>query len=291
MFAGGVLTGCAKRPKMLLSAPDETETHMAVITLTTDFGTNGWFAAAMKGVIAGIAPDAHVVDVTHEIAGQDILTGAFVLAQCFRNFPRDTVHVAVVDPGVGSPRRAIAVKSLDYFFLAPDNGVLTLALAAMDDRTALQCRSVENERLFNRPVSRTFHGRDIFAPVAAHLARGVAFHEVGPVIDTITRLDLAEPKMTRKGLEGRVMFVDRFGNLITNIAARHLEQLGGEPKTFRIGSSWNGIIRKFGRFYAEVSPGKPIAVIGSSNFVELCVNQGSAAKSFHAKVGDKVTVA
>jgi hypothetical protein len=245
----------------------------------------------MKGVIAGIAPDVRVVDVTHEISGQDILAGAFVLAQCFRNFPRDTVHVAVVDPGVGSPRRAIAVKSLDYFFLAPDNGVLTMVLAAVDDRTPLQFRSIENERLFNQPVSRTFHGRDIFAPVAAHLARGVAFHEVGPVIEKITRLELAEPKLTKKGLEGRVMFVDRFGNLITNIAARHLEQLAGGPKSFRIGSSWNGVIRKFGRFYAEVPAGKPIAVIGSSNFVELCVNQGNAAKTFHTKVGDKVTVA
>ena len=264
---------------------------MAIITLTTDFGADGWFAAAMKGVIAGIVPDARVVDVTHEIAGQDILAGAFVLAQCFRNFPRNTVHVAVVDPGVGSPRRAIAVKSLDYFFLAPDNGVLTMALAAVDDRTALQFRSIENERLFNRPVSRTFHGRDIFAPVAAHLAAGVPFHEVGPVIESIERLEPAEPKITKKGIEGRIMFVDRFGNLITNIASRHLEQLASGPKSFRIGSSWNGVIRKFGRFYAEVPPGKSIAVIGSSNFVELCVNQGHAAKTFRAKAGDKVTVA
>lgn len=263
---------------------------MAVITLTTDFGAGGWFAAAMKGVIAGIAPDARVVDVTHEIAGQDILAGAFVLAQCFRNFPRDTVHVAVVDPGVGSPRRAIAVKSQDYFFLAPDNGVLTLALAAVDDRAPLQIRSIENERLFNRPVSRTFHGRDIFAPVAAHLAAGVPFQEVGPVMESIARLEIAGPKVVKKSIEGRVMFVDRFGNLITNIAARHLEQLAGEPKSFHIGSRWNGVIRKFGRFYAEVPAGKPIALIGSSNFIELCVNGGSAQKKFGAKVGDKVTV-
>lgn len=260
---------------------------MAVITLTTDFGVGGWFAAAMKGVIAGIAPDARVVDVTHEIAGQDILAGAFVLAQCFRNFPRDTVHVAVVDPGVGSPRRAIAVKSQDYFFLAPDNGVLTLALAAVDDCAPLQIRSIENERLYNRPVSRTFHGRDIFAPVAAHLSVGVAFQEVGPVTESIARLEIAEPKVTKKSIEGRVMFVDRFGNLITNIAARHLEQLAGEPRLFRLGLR---AIRKFGRFYAEVSSGAPVALIGSSNFVELCVNGGSAQKKFGAKIGDKVTV-
>ena len=263
---------------------------MAVITLTTDFGTSGWFAAAMKGVIAGVAPDARVVDVTHEIAGQDIIAGAFVLAQCFRSFPRDTVHVAVVDPGVGSPRRAIAVKSQDYFFLAPDNGVLTLALAAVDDRAPLQIRSIENERLFNRPVSRTFHGRDIFAPVAAHLATGVAFQEIGPVIEDIERLETAGPKVTKKGIEGRVMFVDRFGNLITNIAARHLEQLAREPKSFSISSRWNGVIRRFGRFYAEVPRGKPIAVMGSSNYVELCVNQGDAAKTYRARVGDTVRV-
>jgi S-adenosylmethionine hydrolase len=260
---------------------------MAIITLTTDFGASGWFAAAMKGVIAGIAPDARVVDVTHEIAGQDLLAGAFVLAQCFRNFPRDTVHVAVVDPGVGSPRRAIAVKSQDYFFLAPDNGVLTLALAAVDDRVPLQIRSIENERLFNHPVSRTFHGRDIFAPVAAHLANGVAFQEVGPAIENIARLEIAEPTLTKKGIEGCVMFVDRFGNLITNIAARHLEELPSGPKSFRLGLR---AIRKFGRFYAEVPLGVPIALIGSSNFVELCVNGGSAQKKFHAKIGDRVTV-
>jgi S-adenosylmethionine hydrolase len=279
---------------------------MSLITLTTDFGTRDWFVAAMKGVIAGIAPDARVVDVTHEIGGQDILAGAFVLAQCFQNFPRGTIHVAVVDPGVGSPRRAIAVKTEDYIFLAPDNGVLTLALAwhglpargcgknqradAAEDgpRAGSPCReirAIENERLFNRPVSRTFHGRDIFAPVAAHLAAGVAFEKIGPVIESIVKLETAEPKLTKKSIEGRVMFVDRFGNLITNIEARHLEQLSGEPRSFRIGRH---VVRKFGRFYAEVPPGKPIALIGSSNHVELCVNGANAQKEFGAKVGDKV---
>lgn len=261
---------------------------MSFITLTTDFGTRDWFVAAMKGVIAGIAPDARVVDVTHEIGGQDVLAAAFVLAQCCRNFPPGTIHVAVVDPGVGSPRRAIAVKAGDYIFLSPDNGVLTLAVAAVCDRRSSEIRAIENERLFNRPVSRTFHGRDIFAPVAAHLATGVAFEEVGPIIEDMVRLETAEPKLTKKGLEGRVMFVDRFGNLITNIEARHLEQLpGGEPKSFRIGRH---VIRKFGRFYAEAPPGKAIALIGSSNRVELCVNLGNAAKKLCAKPGDCVTV-
>jgi S-adenosylmethionine hydrolase len=242
----------------------------------------------MKGVIAGIAPEARVVDVTHEIGGQDILAGAFVLAQCCRNFPSGTVHVAVVDPGVGSPRRAIAVKAGGYVFLAPDNGALTLAVAAVCDRRPFEVRAIENERLFNRPVSRTFHGRDIFAPVAAHLAAGVAFEEVGPVIEDMVRLETVEPKVTKKGIEGRVMFVDRFGNLITNIEARHLEQLaGGEPKSFRIGRH---VIRKYGRFYAEAAPGKAIALIGSSNRVELCVNLGNAAKKFRAKYGDAVRV-
>jgi hypothetical protein len=261
--------------------------HPALLTLTTDFGTRDWFVAAMKGVIAGIAPDARVVDVTHEIGGQDVLAGAFVLAQCCRNFPPGTIHVAVVDPGVGSPRRAIAVKTGDYIFLAPDNGVLTLAVRAASGRR-IEIREITNERLFNRPVSRTFHGRDIFAPVAAHLASGVAFKEVGPAIESIVKLETAEPKPAKKGIEGRVMFVDRFGNLITNIEARHLEQLpAGEPKSFRIGRY---VIRKFGRFYAEVPPGKAIALIGSSNYIELCVNGGHAQKQFRAKAGDKVVV-
>ncbi|MBI5395242.1 MAG: SAM-dependent chlorinase/fluorinase [Verrucomicrobia bacterium] len=261
---------------------------MPLITFTTDFGTRDWFVAAMKGVIAGIAPDARVVDVTHEVAGQDILAGAFVLAQCFQNFPRGTIHVAIVDPGVGSPRRAIAVKTADYIFLSPDNGVLTLAVAAVSDRRPLEIRAIENERLFNRPVSRTVHGRDIFAPVAAHLAAGVEFEEVGPVIKSIAKLETAEPKVTKMGIEGRVMFVDRFGNLITNIEARHLEQLpAGEPKSFRIGRH---VIRKFGRFYAEVPLGKAIALIGSSNRVELCVYLGSAQEKYGTRVGDKVLV-
>ncbi|MCX7826525.1 MAG: S-adenosyl-l-methionine hydroxide adenosyltransferase family protein [Verrucomicrobiae bacterium] len=260
---------------------------MPLITLLTDFGTCDWFVAAMKGVIAGIAPDARVVDVTHDISGQDVLAGAFVLAQCCRHFPPGTIHVAVVDPGVGSPRRAIAVKAGDYVFLAPDNGVLTAAVAAVGGRRPPEIRAIENERLFNHPVSRTFHGRDIFAPVAAHLAAGVAFEELGPVMEEMARLETAEPKLTKKGLEGRVVFVDRFGNLITNIEARHLEQLpGGEPKSFRIGRH---VIRKFGRFYAEAPPGGAIALIGSSNRVELCVNLGSAAKKFRAKAGDVVT--
>ena len=258
-----------------------------LITLTTDFGTRDWFVAAMKGVIARIAPNATVVDVTHEIGGQDILAGAFVLAQCYENFPAGTVHVAVVDPGVGSARRAIAVKTADHIFLAPDNGVLTLALAK---QPAVEMRAIQNERLFNRPVSRTFHGRDIFAPVAAHLASGVPYEDVGPVISNITKLETAQPSVSARRIEGRVLFSDRFGNLITNIEAGHLQQLSGEPKTFRLRSSRPALIRKFGRFYAEAAPGKPIALIGSSNYVELCVNGGSALQKFRAIVGDAVVV-
>src|SRR5262245_46834507 len=232
---------------------------MAIITLTTDFGTREWFVAAMKGVMAGIAPETRVVDVTHEIEGHNVLAGAFVLAQCCRNFPAGTIHVAVVDPGVGSPRRAVAVKTADHIFLAPDNGVLTLALAGLPTP---EIRTIENRKLFNPPVSRTFHGRDIFAPVAAHLATGLPWTEIGPAAERIVLLETAEPQEIKGGLEGRVLHADRFGNLITNIDARHLEQrIGGEPKRFRIGRH---VIRKFGRFYAEVAPGEAIALIGSS---------------------------
>jgi hypothetical protein len=178
------------------------------------------------------------------------------------------------------------VKTADYVFLAPDNGVLTLALAK---QPAQEIRAIENERLFNRPVSRTFHGRDIFAPVAAHLARGVAFGQVGPELTAMEKLPQSEPVARGARIEGRVLFADRFGNLITNITAAHLRQLPGEPRAFRLVRA-RASIRHFGRFYAEAAPGKAIALIGSSNHVELCVNGGSAQAKFRARIGDAVTV-
>jgi S-adenosylmethionine hydrolase len=192
---------------------------VSVITLTTDFGTCDWFVGTMKGVIASLAPGTTVVDLTHDLPPGDIRGGAFALAASHRFFPKGTVHVAVVDPDVGSNRKAIAVQTAKAVFVGPDNGVLSWALAK-EKVTAIH--ALENEAYFVQPVSRTFHGRDVFAPVAAHLSRGVPIRKLGPALKGFVRLDWPEPQARRGGFEGEVVYIDRFGNAITNLESRLL---------------------------------------------------------------------
>src|SRR3989442_15159550 len=182
---------------------------MQLITLATDFGFSDWFVGTMKGVILGIAPRAAIVDITHEIPAGDIRAGAFALRASYRFFPKGTVHVVVVDPGVGSERKAIVVETDNYFFIGPDNGVLSWALAKERIKTI---RALENEHYFLHPISGTFHGRDIFAPVAAHLASGVPTRKLGPVSKDFMRLPWPEPKRARNRIEAKIVCIDRFGN-------------------------------------------------------------------------------
>ena len=255
---------------------------MQIITLTTDFGTRDWFAGTMKGVILGIAPRVTIVDITHEIPPGDIRAGAFALTASCRFFPKGTVHFAVVDPGVGSTRKAIAVQTANYFFVGPDNGSLSWALAREKIKSV---RRLENADYFLHPVSRTFHGRDIFAPVAAHLARGVPLSKLGPAQKDFIRLPWPEPRGRGDRIEGEVVFVDRFGNAITNIENAGLD-LRNRLQVF------------LGRkrlcpakgFYASVPPGQAVAVPGSSGFLEIAVNAGSAANRFGLKIGDRVSL-
>jgi hypothetical protein len=255
---------------------------MKAITLTTDFGTRDWFAGAMKGVILGIAPRANVIDLTHEIPPGDVRAGAFALMAAARPFPRGTIHVTVVDPGVGSERAAIAVRTGNFTFVGPDNGVLSLALA----REKIQSvRRLENKKYFLPTVSATFHGRDVFAPVAAHLSRGVALKELGPEADNFVRLDW--PAARRAGLKvrGEVVYLDRFGNAITNIATELLAGQGGGKKEvlFR-----RRLLCPLAEFYQAAPVGLPVAVIGSSGFLEIAINGGNAAKQLRLKVGETV---
>src|SRR5262245_32283700 len=192
---------------------------MQTITLTTDFGTRDWFVGTMKGVILGIKPRARVVDITHEIAPGDIRGGAFALMASCRYFPKGTLHVAVVDPGVGSRRRAIAVRTANSILIGPDNGVLSWALRG---ETIQSIRQLENRRYFLEPVSRTFHGRDIFAPVAAHLSRGVALERLGRELHDLVRLPWPEPVKQREEIRGEIVYIDRFGNAITNIRGERI---------------------------------------------------------------------
>ncbi len=257
---------------------------MSVITLTTDFGAGDWFVGTMKGVIAGIAPAANVIDLTHSLPPGDIRGGAFNLAASHRFFPKGTVHVAVVDPGVGSRRKAIAVQTANGVFVGPDNGVLSWALAK---ETIRAIRALENEAYFLHPVSHTFHGRDVFAPVAAHLSRGVPIQKLGPALNDLVRLDWPEPRERRGGVEGEVVYIDRFGNAITNLESRLLR--GVEGASCAIYGRRRRACPLRG-FYQAVAPNTPVALVGSSGFLEIAVNGASAEKVLGLRIGTRVVL-
>ena len=258
---------------------------MAIITLTTDFGTTDWFVGSMKGVILGIEPRATIVDITHEVPAGDIRAGAFVLAASYRCFPRHTVHLAVVDPSVGSSRQAIAVRTAEYWFVGPDNGVLSFALA--QEKMLLEIRRLDNKLYFRQPVSNTFHGRDIFAPVAARLVQGVQVESLGEKLEDFVRLPWPQPKSELKGLFGEVIYIDHFGNAITNIDSAALARLGKREWTVATQSRQLGEVRQF---YQEVPANEPLAILGSSGFLEIAVNGGNAAQLLGLKIGDAVEV-
>jgi S-adenosylmethionine hydrolase len=256
---------------------------MRCITLTTDFGPADWFVGVMKGVIAGLAPEARVIDLTHGVPAGDVAAGAYALAAGCRHFPKGTIHVAVIDPGVGGPRHAVAAKTADYLFLGPDNGVLSLALARERVR---QVRRIENTTWFRRPVSPTFHGRDVFAPVAARLARGGNFTRVGPPTDHWVRLPWPEPARQGPVVRGEVVYVDRFGNLITNIPQK---MLGRVPASWRVFLPHRAPV-PVAESYQAVPPGRPVALVGSSGFLEIAVNGGAAARKLGLRRGAAVAL-
>jgi len=261
--------------------PDAEET-LKLITITTDFGLQDGYVASMKGVIASIAPDAKTVDITHLIPPQDLREAAYVLKSTVPYFPHGAVHLVVVDPGVGSERRAIAVRTEDAFFVAPDNGVLGYVLEQAEEFEAIH---LNNPRYWLDEVSHTFHGRDIFAPVAAHLANGVPLRDLGDPITDIVMLRWPRPKGSVSGcIEGEVVHVDRFGNLVSNIPSKMVERgswvvKAGKAKIARIESS-----------YSAVQRGEPVALIGSHGFVEVAIREGSAAKMLNLVAGGRIAV-
>jgi len=262
---------------------------MAIITLTTDFGWADYYVGAMKGIIYQIEPATTVVDITHDIQPHDIVAAALVLREIWRAFPPKTIHVAVVDPGVGTDRKIILAQIANQMILAPDNGLITLI---QQTYPAHQVNIVTNESLFCRPVTPTFHGRDIFAPVAAHLAKGIAPHQVGPTTNYLTLLDIPVPRVTEENtLIGQVMHIDRYGNLVTNISAdqlRHFVGLrAGKAVTVDLAQEPVGTVK---RTFAEAEQGKPVAYIGSAGFLEIAVTHGRADTHFNARIGTPVTV-
>jgi S-adenosylmethionine hydrolase len=254
-----------------------------IVTLTTDFGTADHFTAAMKGVILSVNPQTIIVDVTHEIHPFEITEGAFVLNQSWRWYPAKTVHVGVVDPGVGSDRRPILVEAGRHFFVGPDNGIFSLIYEAVEKFTV---RHLTAEKFFQKPVSRTFHGRDIFAPVAAHLAAGVLPSLFGPKVTDPVRLTVLTPNRTaRRAWSGIVLKVDRFGNLITNY---HIRDFGAiRTHAFEVTCGLERINR-LALSYSETEPGELFVIVGSSGYLEVAANQDSAARRLGCGAGAPV---
>lgn len=253
-----------------------------IVTLTTDFGVGGPYVAAMKGVLLGLAPGAVLVDVSHSISPQNILEGAFVLAGIVDAFPADSVHLVVVDPGVGTARRLIAVKAVGQWFVLPDNGLIT---GVLHNREPEGVWEISNPELARPEISMTFHGRDIMAPAAAHLRRGGDPSELGPATEKYVKLRNFEPTPSGDGFIGEVIFKDPFGNLITNIRAEHL---AGRPPADWVAEIAGKRVEGISRTYNEEATGSLIALIGSGGWVEAAVVNGDAGR--HLSAGPGATV-
>jgi S-adenosylmethionine hydrolase len=252
------------------------------ITLLTDFTQKDGFVAVMKGVILSIEPSATIVDMSHDISPQNITEAAFVLQTSYRFFPVSTIHVIVVDPGVGSSRRIICMDTGDYRFLAPDNGVLTMLLQEHANASVF---NVTEQRYFLKQVSQTFHGRDIFAPVAAHLLKGCRPDELGPKIDDYTIKDVRAPQTAGGRIHAQVAHIDRFGNIITNMPVNRINRANFKQIDF-----CGSCIANYVDSYSESPPGLPFVIPGSSGFLEIAMNKQRAADRFTCKPGDSLTV-
>jgi S-adenosyl-L-methionine hydrolase (adenosine-forming) len=250
-----------------------------LITLTTDFGLSDHYVGTMKGVILKICPTARIVDISHGVGAFEIAEAAFTLSQAYHYFPRRTVHLAVVDPGVGTSRRPILAQAAGQYFIAPDNGVLSMIYA----REPHKVRAISSDRYFLKPVSNTFHGRDIFAPVAAHLASGIAPPRFGKLIEDYLRLSFDKPERTgRRTWTGTILKVDRFGNIVTNFKVEDFPDLG--KRTFEMAAGPQ-CIAVLARNYAQCGPGELFLIVGSAGYYEISASQESAAKLLGCAAG------
>jgi S-adenosyl-L-methionine hydrolase (adenosine-forming) len=256
-----------------------------IITLTTDFGSDDSLVGSMKGVILGIQPDAEIIDITHNVMPFDLLDGALAIGTAYKFFPPRTVHVVVVDPGVGTERRPLLVAAGQHYFVAPDNGVLSMVYQREE---SLAVRHITAEHYFLQPVSNTFHGRDIFSPVAAWLSKNGQSSSFGEEITDFVRFTLPKPKAAGSGMKGIVLRADNFGNLLTNFTEEDLPQvLAGSNFKLRVG---NAEISRLAQTFGNGAPNEPILVLGSSGFFEVAVNRGNAAKAVGASRGAEVSV-
>ncbi len=292
-----------------------TMRRQRVITLLTDFGYQDAYVGIMKGVIAGINPLANIIDICHNVPPQDIFNGAYLLYTAYKYFPKNTIHVAIIDPGVGSKRDIVCIKTKDYFFLVPNNGLLSFIVQEEKPKGIFR---VTNNKYFLPTTSNTFHGRDIFAPVAAHLSLGIKPQLLGIKINQLTLLDIPKPTSKKTGLlEGQIIYIDRFGNLITNIKREHLTQYSlnqtqnkdqwsedrsqtsdtlKKTSKKKIPLPCNTIETNIGKkkitglskTYTDAKPGEPLVLFGSAGFLEVSVNQGNAQEYFKVDKGGKI---
>ena len=254
-----------------------------MITLTSDFGLKDPYVAEMKGVILSINPQATIIDVTHNVDKFNIRIGAFMLASAAPYFPKDTIHLVVIDPGVGTERRAILIQTKQCFFVGPNNGILMLAAK---NQGIEHFYEISNPKFMLPKVSSTFHGRDLFAPAAAHLDKGIKPSEFGPEITEVVTPKFPSVERRNSSLIGEVWHIDDFGNIITNICQNDL------PQNRLVNVKLPGVLQNlsFGKTYAQAKHHEPLVLIGSHGFLEIAINQGKASEKFHAKAGDKIEV-
>ncbi|MEX2477063.1 MAG: SAM-dependent chlorinase/fluorinase [Gracilimonas sp.] len=255
-----------------------------IITLTTDFGLQDHYVSAMKAVMLGIAPNVRFVDISHEIPPQDIMAGAWVVRNTAFLYPPNTVHLVVVDPGVGTSRHPVVLKVKDQYFVGPDNGIFSLFFNEYD----YEAYKLNNITYWREGVSKTFHGRDVFAPVAAHLSNGVELKELGEPIEELVTYHWAVPIADKDGLQGWVVHIDRFGNLVTNISEELIEDhLKKKNVKIYVGNTMlNKIVSTFG----DVEEGEPAAFIGSSGMLEIGINKGNAGRMLSVDKGAQVSI-
>ncbi len=255
---------------------------MQIITLTTDFGGSDPYAGILKGVILNIFPYAKIVDITHNIPPQDIWQASWTIESSYNFFPHGTIHLCIVDPDVGSARKSILLETKNYFFIGPDNGIFT---SIIEKEEIIDVIELTEKKYWLQNISQTFHGRDIFAPVSAHLAKGTVSKDFGLPLqkENLVKLPLNNFTKNEKGYTGIVRHIDHFGNLVTNIPDTILSnKIQGKFK----GIDFKGLVAN----YSESEPNKLFAIKGSSGYLELFVNKGNAAKITNAKIGDKVEV-
>lgn len=255
-----------------------------VITLTTDFGLQDYYVSAMKAVMLGIAPEVRLIDVSHDIPSQDIMAGSWVLKNSAMLFPSKTVHTVVIDPGVGTERHPIALQIEDQYFVGPDNGIFSLLTTETNYKAV---RLTKQQYLRDHP-STTFHGRDIFAPAAAHLSRGVPLEELGEPLDELVSYRWMQPIADKDGLQGTVIHIDKFGNLITNIPDRLLQDvIADQDVKIYVG---NVILHEIGTTFGSVAEGEPVAYIGSAGMLEVGINKGDAEQMLGIQKGAQISI-